>query len=178
MPDNNMLVPQSSAGTNIEYRLHILEKNNYTVWKVHMRNILEAKGLIAAMDADRGSPAKESQARALLTSALSENNQLKVINCQTAYRIWKRLEALYENKTSFEKEHLLSKLHSYKIQSASEISKAIGDMESIAAKLGLLGETVSQACVVKSLISRVCAVMLPRGGACVSLTLPPVRMSC
>lgn len=152
MAGNNQLVAHSGAEAKIEYRLHILEKKNYTVWKAHMKNILEAKGLLAEVVNELGNSTKESQARALLTSALSDDNQMKVINCGTAFKIWKRLEALYENKTSFEKEHLLSKLHSYKIKSAAEISNAVSEMESIAAKLKLLGEDVSSESLMSAIL--------------------------
>lgn len=149
---DNQLVAQAGADAKIEYRLHILEKKNYTVWKAHMKNIMEAKGLWDAVQSETVATTKETQARALLTSALSDDNQMKVINCDTAHKIWKRLEALYENKTSFEKEHLLSKLHSYKITSASGISNAISDMESIAAKLKLLGEDVSDESLMSAIL--------------------------
>jgi hypothetical protein len=139
--------------TKFEYRLHTLEKHNYTIWKAHTRNVLEAKGLLAETLSEQVvDSTKEMQARALLTSALSEDNQMKVINCQSAYRIWKRLEAIYENKSSFERENLLNKLHSYKIRSTKEVSTAISDMESTAAKLRLLGETVSDESIMSAIL--------------------------
>ena len=67
---------------------------------------------------------------------------MKIINCGSAYRIWARLEAIHENKSNFERENLLNKLHSYKIKSSRDISKSIGEMENYAAKLSLLGDSV------------------------------------
>lgn len=127
----------------IEYRLHVLENNNYTIWKQHTKNVLEAKGLLEVVTGTVQDARLESHARALLTSALSAENQMKVINCEKAKRIWTRLEAIYENKSSFEKENLLNKLHSYKINNGKDVSKAIGEMETLAARLRLLGEDVS-----------------------------------
>lgn len=42
-------VPSTSTGGRIEYRLHELAKDNYTIWKAHTKNILEARGLTAAI---------------------------------------------------------------------------------------------------------------------------------
>ena len=143
MEGQNQIAVVADVPQRIEYKLHTLEKSNYITWRVHMTNILEAKGLLEATQTELVSGSLERQARALLTSALSDDNQMKVVNCHTAYKIWKRLEATYENKSSFERENLLNKLHSYKISSGKDISNAISDMENIAAKLHLLGEKVS-----------------------------------
>lgn len=141
MTSERALVPGGQYG-EIEFRTQILDRSNYVIWKRHMKNVLEAKGLLETTETEVvGS--KEHKARALLTSSLSADNQMKVINCETAYKIWKRLESIYENKTSFEKETLIGKLHTYKISSASQLSNSISEMENIVAKLRMLGEDVS-----------------------------------
>lgn len=146
-------VSESRMDTKIEYRLHTLEGSNYTIWKQHTKNVLEARNLLnVVLSTESTDEAKERQAHALLTSALNADNQMKVINCGTANKIWSRLEAIYENKSSFEKENLLNKLHSYKIKSASNISQAISEMETIAAKLGLLGEMVSDDSLISAIL--------------------------
>ena len=106
---NRELVPIMEQ--RLEYKLHILEKHNYIIWKQHTTNILEAKGLLGIVSGTVVDAAKERQARALLTSALSDDNQMKVINCLTASTIWSRLQAIYENKRSFEKQNLRKTTH-------------------------------------------------------------------
>lgn len=113
---SEVVVHGKSTG-DLEYRTQILERGNYVIWKRHITNVLEAKGLEEVLARETLGP-KEQKARALLTSSLSADNQMKVINCTTAHKIWKRLESIYENKTSFEKETLIGKLHTYKISSA------------------------------------------------------------
>lgn len=160
MTGSSDLVPQNASQnaslsgepSKLEYRLHILDKKNYTVWKKHMTNVLEAKNLLISVQVEDTDKARDSQTRALLTSALSIDDQMKVINCHTAYKVWKRLEALYENKTSFEKEYLLGRLHTYKIGASSEVSTGISEMESIAAKLELLGEHVSEESLMSAIL--------------------------
>lgn len=141
---NLELVPGGSESRDSEYKVHQLGKNNYIIWKKHMKNILTAKGLLDAVISDTSpTDPKENKARAILTSALNADNQMKVISCDTAHQIWKRLESIYENKTNWEKFNLIEKLHSFKIRSSSEIPDAISEMETIAEKLRLLGEPVS-----------------------------------
>lgn len=140
--NSNQVVQVESA--KLEVKLHTLGKDNYTIWKQHTKNVLEAKNLIDAVQQEQiVDSLKEKQARALLTSALDADNQMKVINCQSAHRIWKRLESIYENKTTFEAQNLYNKLHTYKIHQVSQVSKAIGEIENLVAKLRLLGEEVS-----------------------------------
>lgn len=137
----------------VDYKLHILESSNYVIWKQHTMNILEAKCLLdMVVDETAADARRERQARALLTSALSSDNQMKVINCKSAYKIWKRLEAIYENKSSFEKENLLIKFHGYQIKSLANISQNIGELESIAAKLTLFGEEISEDTLVTTIL--------------------------
>jgi len=149
---NQGIVANISSESRIDFKLHILEKNNYTIWKAHTRNVLEAKGLMAAIESELLNSSRERQCRAILTSALSNDNQMKVINCNSSFKIWKRLEAIYENKSSFERENLLNKLHSYKIASSKEIAGAIGEMETIAAKLKLLGENISDESLMSAIL--------------------------
>lgn len=137
----------------IEFKLHTLGKDNYTIWKQHTKNVLEAKNLLSAVEhptiLDQG---KERLARALLTSALDSDNQMKVINCNSAHAIWKRLESVYENKTTFEAQNLHNKLHSFKIQNLSQVAKSLGEIENIAHKLRLLGENVSDNAVMSAML--------------------------
>lgn len=129
-----------------KYRIEILDGSNYAIWKWQMLSILKAKGLNGVINAAKLESAdlpKDSQAHALIASSLNRSNKMKVINCQTAKDIWTRIESIYENKTSFEKQTLLGKLHNYKIRSTHELSTAISDIQNIAAKLELLNEKIS-----------------------------------
>lgn len=145
--------------TRIDYKIQTLEQHNYTVWKQHTLNILEAKELADVVINGPGREPLEPltamkcrQAKALLTSALSVSNQMKVINCATAHDIWNRLEAINENKSSFERENLLNRFHSYKIRSASEIPDGIGQLESLASRLTLLGEQITDEAMMSALL--------------------------
>jgi len=119
-----------------------LESDNYTVWKWQAMNILRAKNLVDALNAN-ASRDVDRQALALIGSALDKDNKMLVVGCSTAKEVWDRLESVYENKTTFEKQELLSKLHSFKIDTATDIAKPLGEIQTLVSRLKMFGENVS-----------------------------------
>lgn len=135
-----------------EFKIIKLDRENYVVWKWQFTNVLKAKGLEGTLLAEsNGDQAK--QALALLGSALSEENILKIINCTTFYTSWKAIESCYENKTTYEPQSLYRRLNSLKIQTASEVSQGISQIRGIIAQLKNLGENVSDNCQIGAILS-------------------------
>jgi len=54
-----------------------------------------------------------------------------------------RLEEIYENKTTFERQALPRKLHNYKISSPSNLAAALAELQTMTSQLGVLGEPIS-----------------------------------
>lgn len=145
---------EGSKGERIEYKLHTLESNNYIIWKMHTQNILEAKGLLDIVkDKKVTDLVKEKQARALLTSVLSNDNQMKVINCASAHKIWTKLASIYENKTMNATQELFGQFHGFRIRSVRDVLDSISKIENIAAKLRALGEDVSDKHIISVIYS-------------------------
>lgn len=136
-----------------EFKLIKLENDNYVVWKWQFKNIINAKGWQKAFDCGNGNEMVGRQALGLLGSALSNENILKIINCGTFQEAWKTIESCYENKTAYEPQSLYRRLNSYKIESAAEISSGVSEIKGIVAQLQNLGETVSENCVIGSILS-------------------------
>ena len=133
--------------------LEILDGSNYAIWKWQIEGLLKVKKLYEVVESNIKPDAdKDCQAKVLIASSLNRSNKMKVINCSTAYETWKRLESIYENKTSFEKQNLLGKLHSYRIKSHNQLSESISEIQNIAAKLSLLGETISDSMVISIIL--------------------------
>lgn len=134
------------------YSQEILSNSNYAVWKWQLGSLLKAKGLYEV--ATTGQPKKgdeakfeekKNQAHALIASTLhvDTTNKMKVLNCKDGYEIWMRLQNIYENKTSFEKQNLLGKLHTYKITSVRKVSESLAEINTLAAKLTALGVPIT-----------------------------------
>lgn len=110
-----------------------LEENNYVVWKWQFLNVLKAKNLDRVISDEEIDNAIDGQALAILGSALSEQNMLKIINCVRFKEAWSVLEKCFENKTTYEPQALYRRMNSYKIQSAREVSQGISELRGIAA---------------------------------------------
>lgn len=125
------------------FKRYILRSNNYSVWKCHTLKLLKARGLLKTIEDDKDNDVqKEHQTWALLMSALSSKNRMMVVNCKTAFRVWKQLEAEYGHRTNFKKENLLNKIHEFKLESLSNLYQDVGKLESIIDELTFFGETI------------------------------------
>lgn len=131
-----------------DFKVLKLERNNWVVWKWQFNNCLVAKGYKV-----RVTIANSNAALALLGSALSEENLMKIINCTNFDQAWTVLEATYENKTTYEPQALYRRLNSFKISSASEVSAGISEIKNIVAQLLNVGETVSNNLQIGSILS-------------------------
>lgn len=153
-----MLQEVSEANSNnqvrpTDFRVVVLGDENYITWKWHMTMVLRSRGLLEYVEKEDVKDAtKECQAATLIASALNTDNMQRVINCTSAYTIWRTLEANFENKSSTERTMLLEKFTSYKIHSVNDISKALSDIQAKAAKLKMLGASVEDELIVSVIL--------------------------
>lgn len=137
-----------------EVQLIKLEKDNYVSWKWQFKNVLRAKKLdVVLLDSQTRDMEKDHQALALLGSSLSEENILKIVNCESFKEAWRTVQTCFENKTAYQPQALYRRLNSFKIRSAEEVSKGISEIRGIAAQLKNLGESVSDHCVIGAILS-------------------------
>lgn len=142
--NNQQVLPLGDVqSSKLDIKVIKLEDNNYVVWKRHFINVLKAKSLYTAVVNEGVEESIDQQTLALLGSALSEDNMALVVGCSSAYEAWQRLELIYENKTTFEKQDLLGKIHSYKIDRLADIGRSLMEIQTTSSKLKLLGEIVS-----------------------------------
>lgn len=142
----------SSSTDKQDYRINLLNDNNYITWKWQIEMLLKIRGLYEVVTAQIQDPAKNRQAAMLLASTLSEQNMQRVINCTTGSEIWNALESNFENKSSTEKTMLMEKFTSYRIRSIRDVSKGIGELQSYAAKLKSLGMTIEEDFIISVLL--------------------------
>lgn len=142
VPSRNEVAERGSEDKN-DYRLLVLNENNYPGWKFQIKLALESKGLWKYVEdpLQSGDP-RAKQAATILTSTLSYDNLMKVINCQTAHEMWLALGCIYENRCSSEKQVLLSKFHGFRIKSVRDLSKSLGELQAMAARLKALGASI------------------------------------
>lgn len=139
-----------------EYCLEKLEGGNWVEWKWQTENVLKAKksyDVLIQPNDNKVDEDKDQQALALIGGALGHEAKRLVISSSHAWEAWKELCVVYEHKTSFEKQDLLCKLHSFKIENLSNIATNLSELKSIAGKLKLLGEIVSDDALMSIIIS-------------------------
>lgn len=135
-----------------DFRLIVLDDDNYITWKWQMEMILKTKGLHECIKGNCMDENKNRHAATVLASALSQLNMQRVINCNTAEEIWSTLESIFENKSATERSMLLEKFTSFKVRSIRDISKDIGELQALAAKLKSLGAKVEEEFIVSILL--------------------------
>lgn len=108
-----------------------------------MENILSAKGLEEAIkvppDPKNIDNRKDKEAKAIIGGALGVEAQSLVVGTNYAFEAWRELTTIYENKTAFEKQDLLSKINSFEIERLSNIAQQIGEVRTMASKLNSIG---------------------------------------
>lgn len=112
-----------------------------------MENILSAKGLEETIkvppDPKNIDNRKDKEAKAIIGGALGVEAQSLVVGTNYAFEAWRELTTIYENKTAFEKQDLLSKINSFEIERLSNIAQQIGEVRTMASKLNSIGEPIS-----------------------------------
>ena len=135
-----------------EYCLTILREDNYATWKWQITMVLKTKRLYDSVIGQCADPSKNRQAATFLASALNQQNMQRVINCTTANEIWTSLEATFENKSSTERTMLMEKFTSFKFKSIRDISKDLGALQALTAKLKSLGATVDDEFIISIIL--------------------------
>jgi len=79
-------------GERQEFKVLKLDKNNYVVWKWQFQNVARANGLGVLFEEEMVTPEKDGRGLALLGSALSDENILKIVNCITFKQAWRTIE--------------------------------------------------------------------------------------
>lgn len=149
--------PSSSSHNNeadnkFDYRVTLLDENNYITWKWQIQMILKCKGLLETVTKDKGNEIQKSTAATFLASTLSQDNMRRVINCDTAHKIWTTLEANFENKSPTERAMLLEKLTSARIHSIRSIGKDIGEIQALAANLKNMGAKIDDELIISIIL--------------------------
>lgn len=139
---------QPSSEIAYDQRIAPLGEENYATWKWQVTMLLKTRGLLECIENRCTDLAKNEQAAMILASSLSQLNMQRVINCTTANQIWKSLEATFENKSSTEKTMLMERFTSFKIGSIKDVSKSLGEIQAMAAKLKSLGTTIDDEFVI------------------------------
>lgn len=139
-------------GSESSVRVELLGEDNYVTWKWQITMILKQRKLYDCVIGKPSSDEENEKAAPLLASTLTEYNMQRVINCTTAAEIWSSLEANFENKSSSQRAMLMEKFTSFQINSIGDISRDLGEIQALAAKLKSLGLNVEDEFIISIIL--------------------------
>jgi len=80
-----------------DFRPLKLDRDNYVVWKWQFVNVAKAQKMSRLFEQGAVSEELDDKGLALLGSALSEENMLKIINCTNFRQAWNTIQLCFEN---------------------------------------------------------------------------------
>jgi hypothetical protein len=75
-----------------------LQDDNYHVWQMQMRSLLDVRGLNAPLDSDAASGS--TKARGLIILSVSEKLQTMLASTKSAKEAWDRLKEMFDMQTT------------------------------------------------------------------------------
>lgn len=127
----------------------ILDGSNYTDWKMVVLSVLEQQGLKETLvDGALGDIGQLSSAKTFLLFSMNREHRNKINHCNTANEIWLAIANIYENKSKRAINTLWKRLFNFKIESPTNVSQGISEMQTIVSSLRTRGIKVDDSCLV------------------------------
>lgn len=139
---------------SLEYSLHKFDGTKFALWKFQLKIILESKELsdiTFGLDPKPDDAAKlrewvkrDSIAKAIITCGLSNTQKEKILTCNTAEEMMKRLETIHEQKSGASKHILHQEFFAATMTNNEDVSSFISRIESLASQLRDTGKEISE----------------------------------
>lgn len=137
MPNTNTVVSRRSEPT-------MLNEHNFSIWKWTLKYNLKALQLYECLvNPDNTSSEQNDAAMFEIISTINDKVKIKVTHSKTPLELYRNIEALYTNKTSFQVTDLHMKLTNFKFKSIEHISEGLSHVQNLVAKLKNLDEKIS-----------------------------------
>lgn len=126
------------------HNITILNDDNFNIWKWELKYNLKTLGLYdVIVDPSKFDQKLDDQAMYEVIGTLSDKVKNKVSHCKTAADLYRAIESIYSNKTSFQVTSLNMKLANFKFKSVDKISDGLSEIQSIVNKIKNCGEQIS-----------------------------------
>lgn len=134
--------------------------SNFQTWKFQMKSLFIVNGLTSIVDgscertsSNQNEWDKYNAKAMVIISSTVESSQLEyLLTCETANNMWKRLSAIYEQKSESNKLLLMTKFHDYKMAQNDSIAQHVAKIENTARQLKDLGENVSDLTIMAKIL--------------------------
>lgn len=136
----------------------IFDGNDFNTWKKITELNLKAEGFIKYIteplsdDKKATDDMKDVKVRACLIKSLKPEVQRKIINCDSAYEMWKRLLTIYESNNPLNIVRILKEFFAYKMCPGDGIDTHVSKIEDMAAKLHQLDAPQAEIIIIAKIL--------------------------
>ncbi|CAH2109115.1 unnamed protein product [Euphydryas editha] len=140
-------------------KIEKFDGRNFKQWKFQIKCALRAKGL----NIEKARPVETSSqvqwdkddgmAMFILTSSMDLNQISLIENCETAKEVMSKLEAIYEQKSEYNKMLIHEKFYQYSYSSSDTMAQHVSKVEGLAKQLRETGEKISDTAVITKILS-------------------------
>lgn len=148
--------------------------DNWVMWKFQTRVFLNAdevfditseskKPIRSGYNAENGQAAydkdftewkkKDSKAQKIIVRTMAPQPMMHIINCESAYEMWAKLQAVYEQKSSASIHLLQERFYSFVKDPKDGVAVHISKLENLVQQLKDLGETVSTSMLIARILT-------------------------
>lgn len=140
-------------------KIEKFDGRNFKQWKFQVKCALRAKGL----NIEKARPVETSSqvqwdkddgmAMFILTSSMDLNQISLIENCETAKQVMTKLEAIYEQKSEYNKMLIHEKFYQYAYSPSDTMAQHVSKVEGLAKQLRETGEKISDTAVMTKILS-------------------------
>lgn len=140
-------------------KIEKFDGKNFKQWKFQVKCALRAKGLNINIPKPIENAAQmqwnkdDGMAMFILTSSMDLNQISLIENCETAKDVMNKLEAIYEQKSEFNKMLVHEKFYQYSYCSSDTMAQHVSKVEGLAKELRECGEKLSDTAVITKILS-------------------------
>lgn len=131
-----------------------LNENNYTIWKFQIKVILLSKSLYDVCTGIEKCPeddkekegkwrSKDAKAQEVIITRIEESLIIHVMNCDTAFEMWSKLELLFEKKSDLSRHLLQTQFFNLTYNESGSMSEFIAKINNLRAQLLRKGEKIT-----------------------------------
>lgn len=140
-------------------KIEKFDGRNFKQWKFQVKCALRAKGLSIEKTRPLESSSQvqwdkdDGMAMFILTSSMDLNQISLIENCETAKEVMSKLEAIYEQKSEYNKMLIHEKFYQYSYSAGDTMAQHVSKVESLAKQLRETGEKLSDTAIITKILS-------------------------
>lgn len=138
----------------------LTDVESYQVWKFKITVILKANSLYQAVTEETTEALhtaewkkKDAQAQKIIVTTIDQGPLIHIINCDTAYDMWSKLQNIYQRDSEQQKCNLLQEFFGYTFVKKTDIATQISKLQNIAHRLKMLNANITQDMIISKILA-------------------------